>query len=304
MAASGGSFVAEIWDGGAWVQVGCMASSVAELYRYASQVFIRANSEENVQLGIDETTTWATQTILGTTAYWMRWRIATAATTAPVWERVRLEESSKFINRSGQLAARGLARWRSQLLGVGNAFGPIGGAGSVNVAVGTGAQPTGWSHRLEGSNLNGIGDAIGYHFQIPDGLCTAFPLTIELFYSLTGTAPITAAPSVIVSVLVLRTGGVDIADPAGAIVPIPRPETDAETFTSKAATFIAQSTPLGTFQDSPQKLSFGPFDVSDYYTGDQVILAVELDDDGTPNQDLQAWSLVANAVRFQLGEVL
>jgi hypothetical protein len=112
----GGEFVCEIWDGGAWVAVGVMAHNVGELYRYANDVFIRPDEEEAVQFGIDPTTTWAAQTILTTTAYWARWRISTAVTTAPVFERVRLEESSSSFNRQGQFTARGLARWGRAVL--------------------------------------------------------------------------------------------------------------------------------------------------------------------------------------------
>ena len=62
-----------------------MAHNVGEFYRYANDVFIRPDEGEAVQFGIDPTTTWAAQTILTTTAYWTRWRISTAVTTAPVF---------------------------------------------------------------------------------------------------------------------------------------------------------------------------------------------------------------------------
>ncbi len=302
----GGEFVCEIWDGGAWVAVGVMAHNVGELYRYANDVFIRPDEEEAVQFGIDPTTTWAAQTILTTTAYWTRWRISTAVTTAPVFERVRLEESSSSFNRQGQFTARGLARWRSELFNVGNVWGEIqgGGAKDGDVPVGSGGAPTGWTQRIKKGRMDGNGDAISYQFQIPDGLCTAFPLEFELYYSTLGGSPITLGPRLILSALAFGGGGVEIADAAGGVVPVARASTAAEAFTSKAATAYTLTGPTGAIVGTQQRLTFGPFDIADYYEGDAVVLRVEMDDDGTPNQDVVVWSLGVRGVRFTQGRTL
>jgi hypothetical protein len=149
--------------------------------------------------------------------------------------------------------------------------------------------------------FNGAGDSLSFQFAIPDGLCTAFPLTFELTYSLVGAAPITVAPSVILSVLMLGAGGVLIADSAGGIVPIARADSAAETFTSKAATAFPVSTATGTVQDRQLKMTFGPVDISDYYEGDGCVMALELDADGTPAQDLVLWTMAVSGVRFTTG---
>ena len=302
----GGEFVCELWDGAAWVAVGVMAHNVAELYRYANDVFIRPDEEEAVQFGIDPTTTWALQTILGTTAYWARWRISTAVTTAPVFERVRLEESSSSYNRQGQFAARGLARWRSELFNVGNVWGEIqgGGAKDGDVPVGSGGAPTGWTQRIKKGRMDTNGDAISYQFQIPDGLCTAFPLEFELYYSTLGGSPITLGPRLILSALAFGGGGVEIADTAGGVVPVARASVSAEAFTSKAATTYTLTGPTGSIVGTQQKLTFGPFSIADYYEGDAVVLRIEMDDDGTPNQDVVVWSLGIRGVRFTQGRTL
>jgi hypothetical protein len=269
-------------------------------------VFIRPDEEEAVQFGIDPTTTWAAQTILTTTAYWTRWRISTAVTTAPVFERVRLEESSSSFNRQGQFTARGLARWRSELFNVGNVWGEIqgGGAKDGDVPVGSGGAPTGWTQRIKKGRMDTNGDAISYQFQIPDGLCTAFPLEFELYYSTLGTGPITLGPRMILSAVAFGGGGVEIADAAGGVVPVARASVDAEAFTSKAATTYTLTGPTGAIVGTQQKLTFGPFDIADYYEGDAVVLRIEMSDDGTPNQDVVVWSLGVRGVRFTQGRTL
>jgi len=307
VAGVGGSYVCEIWNGSAWVDVSVMASSEAELYRYANSVFLRASSTETVQLGADENTAWTTNTVDGVTSYWTRWRIATGLTTAPEWERVRLEESSASTNRLGQLKARGLARWRSQLFGVGNVWGEVGGGGAAdaNIDVGSGGAPTGWTQKIKKGGLNSNGDSISFQFQIPEGICTAFPLYFNLHYSYYGVnTPVTAGADVIISYLVLASGNVDIADSAGAIVPVKRAATDAEGYESKAAVALTETGATGAILATPQVLRFGPVDISDYYVGDQVVMRIEMDQETTPANDLAVWTLVADGVRFTTGDRL
>jgi len=300
----GGSFIFEIQSSANnWTPVSVMAVSDAEQYVYANSVFLRAPSTEAILPAISSATTWPATTINGVTGRWVRARIDSTITTAPVFERQRLSPSAWNSNAGGQVSAKGLAQWRSQLFGVGNVWGEIGGGGvaDANVAVGSGGAPTGWTSKIKKALFNGAGDSISFQFALPDGLCTAFPLTFDLTYSLVGAAPITVAPSVILSALVLGSGGVLIADSGGAVVPVARADTAAETFTSKAATTFAVSTATGTVQDRQLKMQFGPLDISDYYEGDGVVMALELDSDGTPAQDLVIWTLAVSGVRFTTG---
>jgi len=246
-----GSFIFEIQSAAnTWVEVDVMAISAVKQFRYADDVFIRANSDELIYPNVTGDTTWPATTINAITGRWMRVRIAATITTAPIFERQRLLPSSWSANIQGQLRSFGLAQWRSQLFGVGNVWGEVagGGAADANIAVGTGGAPTGWTQKIKKGLLNSANDTVSFQFALPDGLCTAFPLTFELTYSLVGGAPITIAPSVILSVLMLASGGVLIADSAGGIVPIARLDSAAETFTSKAANPFAVSTATGTVQ--------------------------------------------------------
>jgi len=299
-----GSFIWEIQTAvSTWVEIDVMAVSPLEQYRYANDVFLRAASEETVRLGADDSTAWVSTTISGTLGFWSRVRIAVAITTLPTFQRCRLIPSHISTNAQGQIAARGLAQWRNQLYGVGNVWGEVagGGAADANIAVGSGGVPTGWTQKIKKGLLNGNGDAVSFQFQIPDGICTAFPLSFELVYSLVGGSPVTVAADVILSVLVLGVGGVDIADSAGGLVPVPRAATAAEAFTSKAATSLTVASDTGAVTDRPLVMSFGPYPIADYYEGDSVIIYLEMDAQGTPSQDVVLWSLLVNGVLFTTG---
>ncbi len=303
----GGSFIFEIQTAAStWVEIDVMAVEVENQYRYANDVFLRASSEETIRPGTDASTTWAATTINGTLGRWMRVRIAATITTAPTFQRWRLIPSHVATNATGQLTARGLAQWKSTLFGVGNVWGEVGGggAGDANIPVGSGGVPTGWTQKIKKGALNGAGDSVSFQFALPAGLCTAFPLFFTLSYSLDGSTPVTVAADAILSVLVLGAGGVLIADSGGAVVPVARAATAAEAYISKAASTLTVATDTGAVTDRPLTMTFGPFEISDYYAGDSVVLRLELDAQGTPAQDLVIWTLEAVGVAFTTGGIL
>ena len=300
----GGSFIWEIQTAAnTWTEIDVMAVSVADQYRYANDVFLRASSEETIRAGIDGSTAWAATTISGTLGHWMRVRIASTITTAPVLERMRLIPSHVATNARGQIEARGLAQWRSLLYAIGGTYQEVtgGGAKDADIAVGSGGAPTGWNAKLKKGLLDAAGDSVSFQFLLPDGICTAFPLSFTLVYSLVGGSPVTAAADVILSTLVLGTGGVLIADSGGAIIPVARAATAAEAFTAKPATAITVATDTGAVTDRPLSMQFGPYDISSYYEGDALVCYLELDAQGTPAQDLVIWTLAVSGVRFTTG---
>jgi len=300
----GGSFIWEIQTAAnTWVEISPMAVSVASQFRYADAVFLRASSEETIRAGIDDDTTWAATTISGTLGHWLRVRIASTITTAPVFERMRLIPSHVATNARGQIEARGLAQWRSLLYAVGGTYQEVTGSGAkdADVAVGSGGIPTGWNAKLKKGLLDTAADSVSIQFLLPDGICTAFPIRFTLVYSLDGGSPVTAAPDVIFSALVLGVGGVLIADSAGGIDPVARAATAAEVFTSKAATAITVATDTGAVTDRLLSMDFGPYDVSSHYEGDALVCYLELDTQGTPAQDLAIWTLAVSGIRFTTG---
>jgi len=312
IAGVGGSYVVEIWNGSAWVEVGAQATSSLETHRYGNSLFLRAGSSEILQYGIDTDTTWGLMTIDGAgTAigahYWVRWRIDSVVTTLPTFERTWLTPSYATLNNLGRRRALGLALWRKTLIIGGNVFGESGGVQAANVAVGTGGLPTGWNQNAPNSRMNTTADAIYTQLVIPEGICTAFPLSITAVYSTVGGQPVTTSPTGRISVLPVEVQGVLVADPAGGLTPIPRILANTETLTGKAAlegNGTVDLTDLATTDNRALSTDFGTYDISDYYENDLVFIRFELVDDGTPNQDVIVWTIILSGVVFSDGGVL
>jgi len=131
-------------------------------------------------------------------------------------------------------------------------------------------------------------------------------LNITVVYSVDGGQPITSAPTGIVSVLPVEVTGVNVANPAGGLVPIPRILANTETLTAKAGTAAGPTALTDTTTTDNRALStdFGPFDINGYYEGDLIFIRFELEDDGSPNQDLTVWTLILNGVVFSDGGTL
>ena len=300
-AAVGGSFVFEVWNGAAWAEVGGMSVSDAERYRYGSAHFLRASSEERITYGIDTSTTWATTTVDGVSAYWVRARIATAATTAPTFERWWLEESSAQINDRGQRAATGLGQWRRTLVGAGNVFASGGTATSGSATVGTGLGT--WTHDLDQSKLNGSGDSVSTQFEIPADLCTAHPVVFKVSFEY---AQFANAPTVEGRILGVQRAGATVADPTGGKVPVARTEANTATLTATAGQVTSRV--LATTQTGKiQSETFGPYDIGDLFASDLVLFNFAMTADGGGGgaaTDIQIWSVSIEGVAFQDGEAL
>jgi hypothetical protein len=267
------SFVWEIWDGAAWVPFNVFCVHSDYHYRYGNMVFRRSNCTEDIRYGLTSNDAWVKKTINGHNLYWARVRITTALTSAPVFEQFRLRPSFTTLEGTGIQTFDGRARFHITLQNAGNIFGESGGVVSGSFSVGTGGVPTGWPHRIKNSIFNTDGDAIYWQFAIPYGTDTSMPLEIHVIY-----VPITASTTAdfIMSVLPVETVGIEVADPAGGIVPIPRPASSTESRTSKQAQTNTQTVDVS---DSTRFriMTFGPYDISDYYEGDVVMCRLEGD---------------------------
>jgi len=295
------SFAVEIWDGSAWTEITVMAVQTSNLYRYANELFIRANNSEYVMYGIDADTTWSKKTISGNNLYWARIRVTNALTTAPVFEQARLIPSYTESIEDGTLIFQGLARFKETLFGAGNIFGEDGGVTSNSPSVGSGGIPTGWSHNVKNSLLNGNGDAIFCQFILPRGIDTSQPLSIRMTQTPVNGGSGTV--SMIGSLLPVEVAGTLEADPTGGVTPVARTLANTETLVAKAAQTSTQTFTSGT-TNKLEELVFGPFDISDYYEEDQILIRVELDDDGAGNADVLVWLIEVEGAKWTLGERL
>jgi hypothetical protein len=292
------SFAFELWNGTAWVEKTVMDVSEPELYRYANEVFIRANSTELIQYGVDTTTTWAKKTISGKNLYWARIRIKTAVTTRPVFEQFRLLPSHMYVFEDGSVAYVGRARFTQTLAAGGNVFGGIGSTVDGSINVGTGGAPTGWSHEIKQSVFNGNGDGLDWQTPIPLGADTGYPVYMDvvLIPASGGAGTVTMRGSI----LPLEVAGNLEADPTGGITPVARTLANTETTTAKAAQTNTQTYTSGT-TDKMQKLRFGPFNLSNYYEGDLLCFYLEMSDDGAGNADTYVMTLSLTGARWANG---
>ena len=296
------SFVFEYWNGSAWVEFNVFAVEEDDQYRYGNEVFIRSNITEVIRFGLSTNTPWVKKSILGNNLYWTRIRISTGLTTAPVFEQFKIVPCQFVVHENGFVAYNGLARFRETLQSAGDVFGEEGGGGvtSFGIAVGSGGVPTGWTHNIKNSGLNSNGDAINYQAFIPKGLDTSQPIFFEACLNVFASSGAGTA-TLIASLLPVEIEGTMEADPTGGKTPVARTIANTETLAAKAAQIDTETldTSVGT---KLRRLTFGPFDISDYYEGDLMFVRFEMDDDGASNSDIGIVAVEINGVRWANGE--
>ena len=294
----GGEYVFEIWDGAAWSAVGVEAVQVANQYRYANAVFLRANSIEDLRMGITSDTSWQVSTENGVSGYWARCRITVAPSTPPVFEQLKLTPSHMEVAANGLWSQHGLAQYRSTIFGSGNIWGNSLGATTFNEDVGTSvsaASLTGWNHRVVDSRLNSINDFITFQYIVPGGLSTAHPVRFRVTYghdaNLTGI-------ELAMCLIPQPVEGVLIADPAGGIVPIPRPLASTPTYQSIPAQ--NQTNTLSTTTHVIKSTVY-EFDLSDgIYSDDILLMKLHM----VNNRDVDIWALQIEGITYAPGIVI
>lgn len=296
----GGGWVFERWTGTAWESFKVMAVSDVANYRYSDQVFLRANSSEQIRFGLTESSTWATKLIDGRELYWIRIRLTALLTSRPVFEQFKVHTSRIELTERGVLNQYGPSRYYQTFLTTGNTFGESGGVSNYAFNVGSGLAPTGWSHVVKNSELNNNGDAIYMQFILPRGIDTSLPINVRVVYVPTFAGVGNA--TMILSILPLEVAGTLIADPAGGIVPIQRTLATTETTTSKVAQTRTSTTVGGTTNNQIRSVQFTGFDVSSYYEGDLILIRVEMDDDGVGNLELGILPLEISFAKWTPGE--
>jgi len=294
---TGATYVFELWNGASWAEVGAEAVSVAEQYRYANNVFLRASSNEQIRLGITSSTTWATSTIDSQTGYWARVRISAVGsmTLAPTFDQLKTAPSHFMLNAQGQKTLHGLSQYRRTLFGAGNMWGEGGGAADYTVTVGSGVGAETWSQKNKKGRINAANDFVNFQFAIPGGLSTAHTVKFKLLYS-TDTA--TGVVDLETSVLPVEALGNLIADSAGGITPIAR--TSATAYNVDSAQVTTQNGLTAT-NDTITAVTFNGFDISNYYEDDIMIIRVGF---GATNKEIDIWALIIEGVAFTEGKIL
>jgi hypothetical protein len=304
-----GAYVYEVWDGTEWADVDYQCTSVTEGYRYANNPFMRTDNDEFIRFGIEHPdTVWATSSIDGNNAYWSRCRITTSAS-LPQFRKWWLTPTHLSISDKGVRQSHGESIWEATLVGAGNIFGESGGVVTANNNVGSGAAPTGWTHRMPNSLLNQDGDAIYTQFALPAGIDTSLPLKFKIIYSLDDSGASVQFPSGTLSALPLQVTGIDVADPDGGKIPIPRIFDNTETLTSKVAPMALteglqpEGATLGDdLSNRLFSITYKYLSIEEYYEDDIIAVRFELEDDGDPAYDVAIWAVIVVGHKFTEGK--
>ena len=318
-----GTFVFEIWTGATWSEVGVMAVSTAETFRYANDIFQRpiggGEADETIRFGVygdtlanDVTLTWTLAAkaalIAAGTQYWARVRVVGTVTQNPVFRRIQLLTSTTTINNQGRRLATGLALWQTRLFTSGGVWGSSAGVANGTYTVGNGGVfPGQTAYDINRSKLNGAGDQVTFQFPLPTGICTAFPLTLrpEIHLLNSGVA-VTTAGVLTVGAYPLQAAGVQVADPTGAIPPAKRIYANTNLLTALTGQGHARDIiptgeallPSFTTKASLFELDFGPYNIGSVYSDDVVGIALEYTSDSSPATDVQIWTLEIEGVAF------
>jgi hypothetical protein len=105
-----GEVVAEVWTGAAFAEIHFMCADANSPYDQHAETFMERAGGTSEQIRFGDTTGWAASTVNGSLKYWMRFRIDTAITTAPVCEQNKVHTDRFEANADGYTEKFGAAR--------------------------------------------------------------------------------------------------------------------------------------------------------------------------------------------------
>jgi len=175
-----GSWIWEYSTAAGWSPLNVMAADADTPYAaYGSRVFERGiPSSEQIRYGPTIVgTPWARRTLLGDNLFWVRARVASLLTTAPVWEQFKLHSDRLEVNGDGFIEVFGNGRKRKAIAGVQTAplVGP-GAPGNNTVLFSTNITLALTLNQLADNQAEGLGGT----FIVPEGLDTSFPVRLLL----------------------------------------------------------------------------------------------------------------------------
>lgn len=167
-----GEIVAEYWNGSAWTEFNaCTVLSTPPFLKYAKNYFnLTGNYHIKFNPFITDDWTVNDPVSLGTNYYWMRFRIETAITTAPVFEQCKIHTNRAEINPDGTLEYHMDGRTYKKLIV--DAAKPIEGNmqdASIYVDENVGVG-------LANNRFTTAGDLLGVSFELPEDCDTSAPL--------------------------------------------------------------------------------------------------------------------------------
>lgn len=172
-----GSLILEYYNGTAWVELYGMEADSDYPHDSRARKYFQATG--NVQIRVNDQDDWAKNTLNGVNAYWMRWRIVTAITTAPVAERCKCHTNRYEINKTGFSEKFGLAQGTRDISL--SLMTDIQGFNSSNVPLN--ANSNTYLVVENNDRDNNRKDGSGGTFRVPRGLNTAYPITFHILFA-------------------------------------------------------------------------------------------------------------------------
>ena len=273
-----------------WVPIdGAQVISSKEGYNYGNNVFSHNDSEEEVIAKV-KTDIWATSSLFSTEARWGRIRVVNPITTSPVFEQFIYTPNTTIINPKGQLSFRGKALSRQTVPIVGNTWGDT---GLANPVLGNIGADTTWDHKIMNTRMNGTADAAYNQIAIPAGVCTAYPMNIQISFRCT------AAETAKVDIALVQQTGVKVNDPAGGKIPTARTTANTTDFSNAAVPITTFSFAVPDTNNSVEVFELSPVDISSFYEGDLILIRVT---NTTANGNLDIVDTNLSFVKWTLGE--
>lgn len=173
----GGAVTWEYWNGASWVFLPVMASDAEQPVQYAQEAFTRV-AHEHVRFG--STTGWATRSLNGITAYWVRYRVTAPISTAPAGGLTKLGTSHAAFGEQGAPEYFGEAEPERQVLTSRQIQYSVAGSvpASLNVAYSPNITLVYTNNRL----ADGAVDAFGFVLPVPVGLDTSKRLRLSIVW--------------------------------------------------------------------------------------------------------------------------
>ncbi len=181
-----GGIVYEYWNGSAWTEFSVMCTHASLFYPYNGDCFLRPSTDEHVRFEDRIGDNWVQNDppSTGTNRYWVRLRIDSAVTTAPVFEQFKVHSNRTEINSDGTITFHGKARERKTfVVSPETIFYGRGSNAPDNVTFTVGNTGS-WSDERFRSAFNGNStlEEITGSVTIPKGIDTSNGLRVRIYW--------------------------------------------------------------------------------------------------------------------------
>lgn len=274
-----GELVHEYWNGSSWVEFETMCTNADLFYRYSKYCYYRPSTSEQVRYSPEINGNWVANDppTTGTNRYWVRIRVKTAITTAPVFEQFRIHSNNTEINSDGTLTFHGDARKnRTFIFSPENLFFGKGSSLPDNYAFNVGSGAVSWTDERSLAAFTGIGSSqeeLTGSIALPKGIDTSNGLIIKIYWmkKTSGTGNVKWKIDHLVDA-VQNVKAIDGSNEATA----PRTTGDAIDVTS-GSTITTVATGSSTAASVPILSQFEKIDISDFYEGDTLFVRLYRD---------------------------